>query len=87
MQTLISKNFISDKGKVVKIRVEYAYCQFNVTIDINNEYVSKNSSFATYMRDDEIHPHLDDADKISEINNKLIELNNFINDKLKTEES
>lgn len=83
METLISKKFISEQGKVIQVRVEFGQCRFKVSITINNEYISQNETFTGYMREDQIYPQLEDSEKISEINNKLIELNSFISSTLK----
>ena len=87
MQTiLISKTFISKRGRQVKIRIEYQGAMFRTYITVDNCLVSDNNSTFIPMGDDEIFPNITSEEKISEINGKLIELNNYITKALTPDE-
>lgn len=80
-QTLILKDFVTQKGKRVQIKMTMTGgCRFETSISINNIMVSDNTSFAPVLIGDSIIPHIDDLDKIRDANNKLIEATEYVKD-------
>ncbi len=78
-QTLISKDFVTKKGKRVQIKmIMTGGCRFETSISINNIMVSDNTSFAPVLIGDPIIPHIEDIDKITAANNKLIEATEYV---------
>lgn len=86
MITLTHKKFISVGGQVIDIHVTYNGAQFHTDIHINHIYISRNTSFAHSMLNDDIFPHIEKAEVIEDINNKLVELSSMISDKLSSKD-